>query len=227
MVAGFLFSVILTLYGTVLKLSISDKKALAWGVSFLNSLLMSIVGVFYFFKTITLYPQFLSFEANGKIVYEQVDDVCNLICVWFAVANTFDLVFGLVFYRERLGFLTTYIHHPAFVWASITFVSGNAFLFKATPSPGGFALCMLEEIPTFLLALGSVYPRYRTDIGFGVTFFLLRICFHGYVFAYAVYSQIHIFPITILFLSSILHILWFGNWCNTYGRRLYTPHKDN
>ena len=38
----------------------------------------------------------------------------------------------------------------------------------------------LEELPTWLLAAGAMFPSLRTDLGFGASFFLLRICYHFY-----------------------------------------------
>ena len=37
----------------------------------------------------------------------------------FQVANVLDLVYGLIFYREQLGFLTTYFHHTIYTWLMV------------------------------------------------------------------------------------------------------------
>ena len=59
------------------------------------------------------------------------------------------------------------------------------------------------------------------DAGFGITFFLFRICFHFYLFAYAIYSGISIFSICILTLSCGLHIMWFNTWVQKYGKSAF------
>jgi hypothetical protein len=65
--------------------------------------------------------------------------------------------------------------------------------------------------------IGSVFPSMRTDLGFGATFFIFRICYHAYIFAYAIYSQVYT-PIIIMYaLTLILHINWFYTWMIKYG----------
>ena len=44
-----------------------------------------------------------------------------------------------------------------------------------------FTTCCILELPTFLLSIGSLYPRLRNDYVFAGTFFVLRICLHGYL----------------------------------------------
>jgi hypothetical protein len=41
-----------------------------------------------------------------------------------------------------------------------------------------FVVLCLEELPTFLLGLGTLYPCLRTDLGFGLTFFFFRLLVH-------------------------------------------------
>ncbi len=108
------FAVFLVI-GTISKLLVKDVKTLGWIVSLVNSGLMAFLGTLYLCKTVWLHPQFATFGPNGRIAYEQVDNVSAFICIWFAIANLFDLVFGLLFYRQLLSVLTTYVHHSVFM----------------------------------------------------------------------------------------------------------------
>ena len=43
----------------------------------------------------------------------------------------------------------------------------------------GFCLFLPMELPTWILAIGSIYPQRRSDVLFGLTFFFTRICYHA------------------------------------------------
>ena len=103
---------------------------------------------------------------------------------------------------------------------------GNGLFFTAPPHAGGFTLCMIEEIPTFLLALGSIFPSCRTDIGFGITFFIFRVLYHGYVLCFQIYFGVHMFAVTITFFSMLLHVFWFYGWASKYGKKLLSGGKN-
>ena len=154
----------LTMIGIIAKLSIKKTKTLAWAISFINSLSMSIVGIIYFYFVYDKYPQFFSFGENGASMYEDKSNFNVLVCVWFGVVNIFDLIYGLLFYPQFLSVLTTYVHHTVFAYACLIFATGNGILFTTTPSPGGFVFSMLEEIPTFLLALGKLVCVIYTSV---------------------------------------------------------------
>ena len=79
---------------------------------------------------------------------------------------------------------------------------------------------MIEEIPTFLLALGSIFPSCRTDIGFGLTFLIFRILFHGYLLCFQIYFGVHLFAVTITAMSMLLHLFWFYGWATKYGKKM-------
>ena len=42
--------------------------------------------------------------------------------------------------------------------------TGNGFFMTAIPFASSFVFMLIEEFPTFLLALGSVYPSLRTGL---------------------------------------------------------------
>ena len=143
-----------------------------------------------------------------------------------------------------MGILTAYIHHPVFIWMSYFCVTGNGYFVHARPFCNAFLALYVIEVPIFFLSLGSIFPSLRTDIGFGVTFFLLRICLHAYmvcVFVHYVIRCISLFnqllcfilsqaslayysdvdsPIMVLYLLTLcLHLFWFTNWFSKYGKK--------
>lgn len=225
-IIGYLSVAALTVYGS-LCLTIQNRRTRAWMISLINSFAMSVVGVYYFAMVNYEYPQFLLMGSEGlEKGYARVDNISCIICVWFAVANIFDLLFGVLFYREQLSLLTTYFHHPLFAWASMAFLTGNAIFLKCRPTPGGFALTMIEEIPTFLLALGNVFPKCRTDLGFGLTFFVFRVIYHGYLFIHVTAVNTGAYHSCIVLLTLSIHIHWFLTWARKYGKVFISPKKS-
>lgn len=142
-----------------------------------------------------------------------------LVCLWFAVANTFDIVFGLAFYRDQLKLLTTYIHHSAFIYIMITCTTGNGLFYTVKPSAPTFQFVLIEELPTMILSLGSIFPSFRTDLGFGVSFFLLRVVYHICLLAYVYSLQIDTFVFCCFFIAVWVHLHWFYCWCKSYAKK--------
>ena len=90
---------------------------------------------------------------------------------------------------------------------------------RSTPFAPAFCIMLIEEIPTFLLALGSVISRLRTDLGFGVTFFVFRVAYHAYVTSYAIASRVSGAVIGLYLLTLALHLNWFYAWVTKYGKK--------
>ena len=74
----------------------------------------------------------------------------------------------------------------------------------------GFSPYLIEELPTLIMALGSIDSRLRSDMAFGLTFFLTRIVWH----AMAV-GNVLILPAN----HPMNHMAWFG--CLTMALHLY------
>ena len=195
------------------------KKIMTWAVSTANSFVVCVLGVVYMFLHFSdervwgwpTFPAVGTDAAMDKLLGR--DDFGTVACVFFGVANVCDLFLGLVFYPENLSFLTTYFHHTVFTWLMICAITTHGG-FITTPSPfvPSFVMALPEELPTFLLALGSVSKKFRTDIGFGVTFFLLRIVYHLFLLYYVIANGCNAVTIGMYILSTTLHVVWFKSW---------------
>jgi hypothetical protein len=213
------------------KLLNDNKKRLAWMVSLLNSFLLSIVGIVYIINKSSYVSDTilttLKYENRhiGRPIYHDKDNVSVIVCLWFAIANIIDLIFGFIFYQKEQGLITSYIHHTIFIWIMFTCTTGNGIFLKCTPFAPAFLFMCIEEIPTFLLALGSVMPSYRTDIGFGLTFFLLRILYHIVFFVFAIYVKADGVVCFLYLLTLLMHINWFSSWVAKYGKKMIGKKK--
>ena len=196
-----------------------EKRKMAWIISMVNGFVLTLSAGAYFVV------KFPSFMENGRAAFHYVDNVSVLICAWLGLANFFDLAFGLIFYRAYLDPLTAYVHHTTYLWITYTAITGNGGFAKFERFTGGIAVLLIEELPTFLLALGSVFPSMRTDIGFGVTFFSLRILFHGGMLVHSIRSGVSTLAATLFCATMTMHAFWFYSWASKYGAKLLKNNK--
>jgi hypothetical protein len=120
-----------------------------------------------------------------------------------------DLLVGIVDYREHIELLSGWMHHPVY------FVVYSYFLSRGLQNM--ILIGAICEVPTFLMALARLFPSTRTDLGFGVTFFLTRIAWFGLlivVYITPTYNPGIVDPIVLASLTvaaTCLHIFWFIN----------------
>lgn len=209
-----LFSAILFFYCLLSKYVFHEEKRLAWAISLLNSALLSLCGVFY---AVIKGPSFVSSIGNTKSELHNVNNFCIIVCTWFAIACAVDILFGLMCYRKHLGLITAYFHHFLFIWMMVFSCTGNGLFVTSRPFASSFVLATIEEIPTFLLALGSAFKSLRTDLGFGISFFILRIVFHVILLADSIYSRCDTPILCIYFLTLSMHLNWFYGWITKYA----------
>ena len=193
-----------------------DAKRLSWALSLLGSFLTSIASAVYIFKKMP--AGFFTLTAYEDSVFHGRDDVSAFTCLVFGMVNVMDLLLGLIFYRSRLNILTSLVHRPIFAYLCFYSITGNFFGQTRTVFSQGFMWVFIEEIPTFILALGSVFPSFRMDLTFGVTFFLLRILYHGYATSYAILTKTDTPICAFMCMSLVLHVVWFYQWVNSYRR---------
>lgn len=203
-----------------------DRKRFAWLISLMNSGLLLIVGAIFTTIRLSEHPELLLQQYMEVTVFHSLNNYCALVCLWFALANIFDLAVGSVFYPKYVGFLTGWVHHSAFIWIMYACTSGNTPWGPVRPFSSLFLFHCIEELPTFLLALGSMFPSLRSDLGFGVTFFLFRILLHLYMFVYLYRLQCDTIVTVIFFLTTLLHLNWFGTWVTKYGKSFFGGAKD-
>jgi hypothetical protein len=90
------------------------------------------------------------FVSSGWDVLSVLSDtrLDRFICTFFGTFCCLDLIFGVVFYPKQLDLLTGWVHHGMYLWL-MYYLHSNSI-------QGGFSLFLVEELPTFLLALGNV-----------------------------------------------------------------------
>ncbi|KIP01198.1 hypothetical protein PHLGIDRAFT_381856 [Phlebiopsis gigantea 11061_1 CR5-6] len=139
----------------------------------------------------------------------QVDILHGLAehCSCFFIAYlAMDLVIGSLHYRSSISLLTGWVHH-------ITYILLLSLVIIPQSYAPLFALCCILELPTFLLAAGSLDARLRNDYLFAAVFFATRIVLH--IFITAQHALLALSPARgswtpVLILSAVLpmHLLW-------------------
>ncbi|KAJ3390408.1 hypothetical protein HDU84_007538 [Entophlyctis sp. JEL0112] len=129
-----------------------------------------------------------------------------------------DSVLGCVSYPTQFGLLTGWVHHVGYVGVIVWLTcAGQIGIFMSFVS--------VAEISTILLSLGSVNPKLRTDLGFGISFFLCRILFHTALVLYAMKTYSGYFWVAPA-IPLPIHCHWFYSWCKKYFSRQPRPKSD-
>lgn len=120
-----------------------------------------------------------------------------------------DIMMGMQYYPDILfndNIITFALHHTAYIGL---FVYGKYFNRYHL-----YLLGLPYEIPTILLSLGYINPRYRNNNLFGILFFICRILHNLYLLyrTFMVYNDLFIFSI----FTFILHCHWFINFTKKY-----------
>jgi hypothetical protein len=116
-----------------------------------------------------------------------------------------DCYVGYNKYHKYMCTLSGYTHHIVYTFVSIIALYKNV--------PGFYFLFMIEELPTIFLSSGNYNKGLRQDNIFGLTFFLTRLLYHGYLtWKFSFNKMFLIFGA----LSFGLHSYWFKNWFTKY-----------
>jgi hypothetical protein len=183
-----------------------DKKVLAYTMSLVSSLSMTSAGLF------TTLP---AFYASGFDVLSALSDTRHnrFVCTFFGTFCCLDILYGLIFYPKQIDVLTGWVHHSVYLWLM--------YFLHSHHIQGGFSLFLIEELPTFLLALGNVSREWRTNFFFGASFFVTRLVWHGFLLVkfLAARQQVeqHLWPLVLLTL--LLHLYWFYGYVRQQLRR--------
>lgn len=176
--------------------AVLQKKHRHWVLPTFNALLMSAYAIPALWRW--LFYHDLSPSEGDDMAFQQLQ--AYLIV---------DLVYsGILCHDPTQKFLELWVHHGAY----IALVCAIMTLGKS----GFTAPYLFVEIPAAIRALGTLNPEWRTDLGFGATFFLLRVVAPFLVIARD-YPHYEGYYFAIFGAMQILHIYWFRLWC----RRLF------
>eukprot|EP00043_Microstomoeca_roanoka_P022074 m.255991 g.255991 ORF g.255991 m.255991 type:complete len:251 (-) comp20679_c0_seq1:207-959(-) len=182
-------------------------RGLSWFLSSVVAAVQSFLGLMYAVDFLRI-----PFDPNTTWSDDRISRFSN---TFFGVFMLLDLFLGAIFYPKYLDPLSGWVHHTYYVLLIVHLLNGRA---TRVMMPG-----YSEEIPTLLLALGSIFPQLRNDLLFGLLFFVTRILFHIYYSAHLIASyRVHDHPAVLwtaitCMIAIAMHLYWFFGW----SRNLY------
>jgi len=195
----FVGMIVFVVVGYIIGRSIfKEAHSRAWILSFMSSSVLASIGCYTAF-------QFFTNLINGNDPYYILNDseLCRATTFYFLIILALDLIIGVIDYRGEIHILTGWIHHFFYtvllLWVLYEHLS--------------ICLCVFFplEVPTVLLATGSLNKQWRSDILFGVGFISTRILYHGALFWQFYHME------RLAFLSTLIVSVWMVHWYWLYG----------
>ncbi|KAJ3103223.1 hypothetical protein HDU97_010287 [Phlyctochytrium planicorne] len=183
----------------------NTPKQKAWILTAFSSLVMTVASFPYLWDFFTTEYGLDSAACMGWEKWS------HAICAFFVSYCLGDLIVGHVMYRSEMNPWSGYFHHTLY-----TFMVSNLTQLHLGPA---FILFGILELPTLLMAMGSIHKPLRNDLLFGFTFFTTRLAFHAYL---TFHLGVIAFPYTTIFLYPLsvmpLHVMWFSGWIKQQRR---------
>jgi hypothetical protein len=191
----------------------TTPKQLSWILTAVASATMTLVSIPFVWDYVSSGGDVKSVRTFSMLAY-----MTTRIFQAYLVA---DLMMGAIYYRSQVALVTGWIHHTLYVFiVQVTIKRAWTHI---------FCLCALMELPTFILAISSLYPRLRSNVTFAVTFFATRIMFHIILcISYIIPdNRLHatggsVLPSVLLAAIFPLHALWFKGCVKGFLKR----HKE-
>lgn len=168
-----------------------DQNKRAYFLVLKDSLILSIYSFLYTLGVV---------EANVDII------------VFFQAHLVSDVLIGLIEYKEQMMKLEGLPHHIVYIIVNI--------ISQYRPWDRDlYSYYLILEIPTFIRALGTVKPKWRSNFLFGMTMIVFRVMYHIYLlFRYLFVLETWL--TTVLSICSLyMHVTWTRTWIDKYGVR--------
>lgn len=141
------------------------EKQISWILTLISSLVCTIF-------SIPFVIQFFFSDLDVQLLGIDSQFHTGFIC-FFKTYLILDLALGCLFYRNRITLITGWVHHIFYILTLFCFL-------RLQISPL-FTVSSILELPTLILAAGSMVHEWRSDFLFGSTFFVLRLVAHGWM----------------------------------------------
>jgi len=212
-----------TVYYGIAARKILEPKRRAWIMTCLAALVSTVVGAIVAKDILENYSSepwtYLTWNPDVWVTESQLTKFCCINFISFLVA---DVVCGVIQYPNQFHFLTGWVHHAAYCAFLVRLYLQNL--------TSVFTPFIVEELPTLILGLGTIYPEMRTDSGFGLTFLVTRVLWHA-LGTYNACTGPPGHPIRkqawFGVLSLALHLHWFYTWCSKYLFKTKKPKQGD
>ncbi|KAG1726684.1 hypothetical protein EDB19DRAFT_1751940 [Suillus lakei] len=185
----------------------STVKQRSWILTTISSAVMSL-------SSLPLFFQYVDFRGDLRGIRSTFwTESTGRFFQAYLVA---DLLMGVIYYRSKINLLTGWIHHTLYIFI-VEYASRMGWSHL-------FTLCAVMEVPTFVLAIASLNPRFRSDVVFALSFFVTRIVLHLFLCASMVVSRHTVTndsygPGVIMACVFPLHAFWFYGCLKGFVKR--------
>lgn len=187
-----------------------NEKQISWLLTLASSVVCTIVSLPYYYRFYTSGwdMQLLGLESN----------VHTWLVCFFMTYLVMDLTLGSIHYKSRITIATGWIHHSIYIVI--------LFWLMRCKSTSFFTVNAILELPTVILALGSMKASWRCDVLFACTFFALRLVYHAFmILAVKQYHRIESLWL-VATLVFPLHVYWFYGIIQLQIKRLRAHFKS-
>lgn len=201
-----------------------DSRRLSSMVSLTNSFVMLCLGFAFICVHLIEGVNIFSLQPDQGGVFEGRSNFSEIVCTIFATSCVLNLVIGFIFYSKHTS---RHIFGDVLNLLEIIFLTtGNIVIVKYhRPFSNAMMWLLIEELPVFIFSLGTYLPSFRSDIGYGLSFFLTSILFHAHIVIQAMNLKIPAI-IGIYYTSRLFtNIKMFLRWCKTLGKVKYKREK--
>lgn len=183
-----------------------SEKQTSWFLTLVSSFVCTIVST-------PFVMQFFYSDCDMRLLSIDNQFHTGFVC-FFITYLALDLALGSIYYRRRITLMTGWVHHSFYIV--------TLFWFLRLRISSLFTIASILELPTLILAAGSMEHEWRSDFLFGSTFFVLRLVAHGWMMvALKRYHRIQFMWVIALIIYP-LHLYWF------YGKKSYhILHRSN
>ncbi|KAH8832032.1 hypothetical protein DL96DRAFT_1553219 [Flagelloscypha sp. PMI_526] len=191
----------------------SSTKQRAWILTGFTSAVMTLLSL----------PFLYDFVAgNASVLYVHSRGALDVYALRFFQSYLIsDLILGALSYPDQVDLLSGWIHHSVYI-----LIVEVAIYREWTHI---FSLASIMELPTLVMSIGKLWPKFKSTVLFATTFFLTRIFFHATLAAS--YSLSHNgasvshskIPAAILSVLLLLHVFWFSQCIQGFIRRANIP----
>ncbi|CAO3627384.1 unnamed protein product [Cunninghamella blakesleeana] len=171
----------------------TNKKQLSWILTFASSLVCTIASI----------PRMYRFWKSGYDMYWLALNTNNDIAIvcFFQIYLFLDLALGYRYYKSQIRWVTGWLHHSIYLLLLCWFLKRRISSF--------FVTAAILELPTLILAIGSLHPPWRSDNLFAISFFFFRLVFHTSMIRLLKHHH-HVRPLWLIALGILpLHLFWF------------------
>lgn len=204
-------SIELTLPVVVNEDKLKKQKRLSWIFSLLSAFIA--VGVC-IVKLDDILDHKFSWSSTDLVDYVYgTDRVSQFAIRFFCVYLFIDSIYMYLFYYDVSNWIS-WAHHIGY----LIFMTYTLYV----ECPMIFVAYFPIEFSSIFLASGSIWKSCRQDLVFGISFFCVRVLYHGILVMFCLRNiSIIPYPSTVLgaVISWLMHIKWFFGWWKSYMKK--------